>query len=176
MDFFDILCNKVKLAKKDEELSKHTTIGIGGKCKTMVDVCSVDEICKTIDFCRQNNVLYTIIGNGSNLIVADDGFDGVVIKLNKNFSNVCVNGNKIIAQSGAFGKKVYNLAKQNNLGGVEFLATLPATVGGAVFLNAGCFGSCMGDVVSKVWATDGYDTFVFDKKDLAFGYRDSIFK
>lgn len=176
MDIFDILCRQVKFAKKDENLSKHTTMGIGGSCRLLVEPFSCDEIYKTIDFCNKNDVLYTKVGNCSNLIVADDGFDGVVIKIGKNFADVFIDGNRVVAQAGAFGKKVYNVAMQNGLGGVEFLATLPATVGGAVVCNAGCFGGCMQNVVSKVWATDGQDVVVFDQKDICFGYRDSVFK
>ena len=176
MKKLNILTKQLLCTKQNEQMSKHTTIGIGGPCRLMVFPCDENEIYKTIDFCHKNDVLYTKMGNGSNLIVADDGFDGIVIKLGKNFSHVFVQGTSVYAQAGASGKKVYNVAKQNGLGGIEFLATLPATVGGAVCSNAGCFGKSMHDVVKKVWATNGSEVKQFCKKDLAFGYRDSIFK
>lgn len=172
----NILSNELTCTKQNELLANHTTIGTGGKCALLVLPYSQNEICKTIDFCRKNDVLYTKMGNGSNLIVADDGFEGVVIKLGKNFSNVSIQGCDLFAEAGATGKKVFNLAKQHGLGGVEFLATLPATIGGAVCSNAGCFGKSMHDVVKKVWATDGRVIKEFCQQDLAFGYRDSIFK
>ena len=176
MDCLNILSKELICTKPNEYLSKHTTIGIGGKCRLLVLPHTQKEICKTIDFCRLNDVLYTKTGNGSNLVVADDGFDGVVIKLGKNFSHVVVQGTSLFSQAGASGKRVFNVAKQHGLGGVEFLATLPATVGGAVCSNAGCFGKSMQDVVQKVWATDGMTMKEFCKQDIAFGYRDSIFK
>ena len=176
MDFLNILSRQVGFAQKEVLLSPHTTFGIGGRCRLFVQPCSCDEICKTVDFCRDNGVLYTIMGNGSNLLFGDDGFDGVVIKLGKCFADVVVNENKVIAQAGATTKRVYNLAKKHGLGGMEFLATLPASVGGATTLNAGCFGKCTADLVEKVWATDGKSTKVFDKNDCRFGYRDSVFK
>ena len=176
MKNLNILSNGLICTMPNELLAHHTTMGVGGKCRLLVLPHTQNEICKTIDFCRKNDVLYTKMGNGSNLIVDDSGFDGVVIKLGKNFSNVFVQGTSVFAEAGASGKKVFNVAKAHGLGGVEFLATLPATVGGAVCLNAGCFGGCMQDVVQKVWATDGKVVKEFCKQDVAFGYRDSIFR
>ena len=110
----NILSNELTCTKQNELLANHTTIGTGGKCALLVLPCSQNEICKTIDFCRKNDVLYTKMGNGSNLIVADDGFNGVVIKLGKNFSKVSVHGCDLFAESGATGKKVPGGSVVNN--------------------------------------------------------------
>jgi len=175
MDVFRKIENNIKICKRNVPLSLYNTFGIGGKCEMLVEPTNDDEIFKTVAFCKQNDVSYKIIGCGSNLLVSDGGFDGVSIRLGNTFSDIKIKNNHLLAKAGASTKKVYNACVENGLGGVEFLATLPSTVGGAVAMNAGCFGSEAKDVVFRVWATDGEKTFVFDKSQLCFGYRTSLF-
>lgn len=168
--------NQIIAATPNASLKKLTTFRIGGNCGLVVEPCSCDEIDKTLALCRRFDVEYAIIGNGSNILAADDGFDGVIIKLGVRYAQVWADGNSIFAQSGATVKSVYNCTLSQSLSGAEFLSAIPASVGGAIFMNAGCFGAEVKDIVKRVWATDGNEERVFAKEDLNFGYRQSIFQ
>ena len=141
----------------------------------MVEACDEGEISKTLDLCREYDVKYTIMGNGSDILAADDGFDGVALKLGGKFARVSVRKGKIFATAGTPVKRVYNAALGAGMGGMEFLSALPASLGGAVRMNAGCFGGQMSDIVEKVWAVGEGGKREFSGEELAFGYRNSAF-
>lgn len=172
------LCNQIGCKSSiDEPLSKHTTFKVGGNCKLFIEVSSVDCICKVVSFCNKNDVKYAILGNGSNVIVSDNGFDGVILHLGRDFSNVEVlpNGN-IKALSGAFLKSVCTKALENCLTGLEFAYGIPGSVGGALLMNAGAYGGEMVNVVvSAEYVTNQGELKSILAKDMQLSYRHSIF-
>lgn len=172
MIFDKINCNVVY----DEPLKNHTTFGIGGKCKALIEPKCVDDIIDVIKICKENNLKFFVIGNGSNLLVSDSGYDGVIIKLKKEFSDICVNSENVIAKSGAKLSEIFKFTLENSLTGFEFASGIPGTVGGAVFMNAGAYGFEMKDVVKEVEVidVDNLNVINLNIEDLDFGYRKSV--
>jgi len=179
-DMMDLALEEVnRILKSDQILvdvpmKDYTSMRVGGKAKIVVLPSAVDEIRELIKSLGKNSIPYYVIGNGTNLIVHDAGYNGVIIKLSENFSSVTVDENIITAKSGASIVSVSNLACENSLSGLEFAAGIPGTVGGAVVMNAGAYDGEMKDVVFEATCVDhtgeivslGYD-------DLQFGYRTS---
>lgn len=120
----------------EEPMKKHTTFRVGGPADVLVQP---DEtaLAAILALCRQYHVSYSFIGNGSNLLVGDKGIRGVVIEMTDPMGNIEVDGTKITAQAGAMLSKIANTAASNGLGGMEFAAGIPGSVGGAVVMNAG---------------------------------------
>lgn len=172
MNFDNLDCN----VKYDEPLKNHTTFKIGGNCKIFVEPKSVDNIIEILKICKDNNLKFFIIGNGSNLLVSDNGYDGVIIKLKENFSNIYLNDGYVVSQSGATLSEVFKFSMNNSLTGFEFASGIPGTIGGAVYMNAGAYGSEMKDVVSEVEVLDidTLEQIVLKTEDLHFDYRKSI--
>ena len=156
----------------NEPMSRHTTFRTGGNAAFLVTPHSQNEVSKLLRSLK--DVRHMVVGNGSNLLFCDEGYDGVVIKLGNNFSGIWVEGNEITAQSGALLSKIASVALQNGLGGFEFASGIPGSLGGAVAMNAGAYGGEMKDVVvSSVCADD--DGNIFEITDHKFSYRHTIF-
>ena len=136
----------------DEPMKKHTTFRIGGPSDYFVLPKNIEEVKGVIALCKEKEVPFYILGNGSNLLVSDDGFRGVIIQLYKNMSHIEVEGNAIRAQVGALLSKIAAEALQNGLTGFEFASGIPGTLGGAVVMNAGAYGGEMKDVLTEVTA------------------------
>ena len=160
--------------KKDETLKKHTTMRVGGNAKYVFFPTSSDEIKAIISYCKDNNEKYILIGNGSNIIFSDKGYDGIVIKLSANMSKISAEGERIYAEAGAVLSKVANLARDNELAGMEFAAGIPGTIGGAVSMNAGAYGGEMKDIIEYVDILEDGNIVRYDNADMKFGYRRSI--
>lgn len=160
----------------DETMKKHTSFKIGGNADFMVLPENMKQIKDVVSLLKDNGIRYTVIGNGSNLLVDDDGIRGVVIKLARNFSNVVVSGNTVIARCGVLLSRLANTALENSLTGLEFAAGIPGTLGGAVVMNAGAYGGEMKDVVAETTYlnADG-EILTVSGADHGFGYRKSIF-
>ena len=159
--------------KKDEPMKKHTTFRVGGPADVLVQP---DEtaLAAILALCRQYYVPYSFIGNGSNLLVGDKGIRGVVIEMTDPMGNIEVHGTKITAQAGAMLSKIANTAASNGLGGMEFAAGIPGSVGGAVVMNAGAYGGEMKDIIEKVYVLDENGARLeLDRDALDFGYRHS---
>lgn len=161
--------------KVNEALAKHCTFRIGGPARYFVRPKNTQEIKTAIDYCTRNAVPYLVIGNGSNLLFSDDGYDGAVIQIDAAMSKVQVEKTRIYAQAGALLSKVANIAKDNSLTGMEFAAGIPGCLGGAVVMNAGAYGGEMKQIVEYVdiLEKDG-SVRRYDKKEMDFGYRHSI--
>jgi UDP-N-acetylmuramate dehydrogenase len=161
----------------NEPLKDHITFKVGGNCKAFIEISSVDSASKLIQFLTDNAIKYAILGNGSNVIVQDNGFDGVILHLGEKFSTVqLLDDNRIKAYSGASLKKVCLMALQNSLTGLEFAYGIPGSVGGALFMNAGAYGGEMVNVVKEAEyiTSDGtLNTISID--DMQLSYRHSIF-
>lgn len=160
----------------NEDMKNHTTMKVGGPCDCLVMPESIEEIEKLVKYAKENNIKYYIIGNGSNLLVLDEGIRGLVIKIANKFCNVEVKDNIIIAQSGVSMPKLAQIAKKNVLSGLEFACGIPGTVGGCVSMNAGAYGSEMVNVVDEVVYIDDMGNInTMLGEDMDFSYRHSIF-
>lgn len=156
-----------------EPMKKHTTFRVGGPADVLVQP---DEtaLAAILALCRQYHVSYSFIGNGSNLLVGDKGIRGVVIEMTDPMGNIEVDGTKITAQAGAMLSKIANTAASNGLGGMEFAAGIPGSVGGAVVMNAGAYGREMKDIIEKVYVLDENGAQLeLDRDALDMGYRHS---
>ena len=155
----------------EEPMKKHTTFRVGGPADVLVQP---DEtaLAAILALCRQYHVSYSFIGNGSNLLVGDKGIRGVVIEMTDPMGNIEVDGTKITAQAGAMLSKIANTAASNGLGGMEFAAGIPGSVGGAVVMNAGAYGGEMKDIIEKVYVLDENGAQLeLDRDALDLGYR-----
>lgn len=157
----------------EEPMKKHTTFRVGGPADVLVQP---DEtaLAAILALCRRYHVSYSFIGNGSNLLVGDKGIRGVVIEMTDPMGNIEVDGTKITAQAGAMLSKIANTAASNGLGGMEFVAGIPGSVGGAVVMNAGAYGGEMKDIIEKVYVLDENGAQLeLDRDALDLGYRHS---
>lgn len=157
----------------EEPMKKHTTFRVGGPADVLVQP---DEtaLAAILALCRQYYVPYSFIGNGSNLLVGDKGIRGVVIEMTDPMGNIEVHGTKITAQAGAMLSKIANTAASNGLGGMEFAAGIPGSVGGAVVMNAGAYGGDMKDIIERVYVLDENGAQLeLDRDALDLGYRHS---
>ena len=156
----------------DEPMSRHTTFRIGGNADYFVKPGNADEVAAVIAVCREYNIPYFILGNGSNLLVSDDGYRGMIMD---NMDSVTVDGRIITAQAGAMLVRVSVMARDNALTGLEFASGIPGTIGGAVYMNAGAYGGEMKNVVKTVRAIDEYGRiYELDSEKMDFSYRHSI--
>lgn len=161
----------------DEPMKRHTTFRTGGACTCMAspsDAASLREVIKLLNKAETD---YYILGNGSNLLVSDKGYDGVIISL-KNFSDIRLENEKsIYAEAGAMNSAIASFTRDNNLTGFEFAAGIPGSLGGAIIMNAGAYGGEMKMVVRQVQVltTDG-EVIRLDEKSMKFGYRTSALK
>ncbi len=162
---------------RNEPMKRHTTFRIGGPADYYLCPHSAKEIQKVVEICREEKLPYFILGNGSNLLVSDQGYRGVVIQLWKNVSDIRVEGCLIQAKAGASLAKIAAEALEEGLTGMEFAAGIPGTLGGAVVMNAGAYGGEMKDILKEVLVMDQQGRiFTLEKKDLKLGYRTSAVK
>lgn len=164
------------IVRYDEPLKNHTTFKIGGNCIALIEPREVSDIVETIKICRENNIKFFVIGNGSNLLVPDEGYNGVIIKLKGEFSTIQVEGEYLIVNSGAKLSEVYTVAYENSLTGFEFASGIPGTIGGAIYMNAGAYGGEMKDIVESVEVLDldNFELRELKNEELEFSYRKSI--
>ncbi len=177
MILYEKLCDLLGAEQvlKDEPMSRHTTFRVGGPSDYFVVPRSTGEISDTIAICRQEGVPYYILGNGSNLLVGDKGYRGVVIQIYKNLNQIRTEGNLIYAQAGALLSKVAAEALEHSLKGLEFASGIPGTLGGAVMMNAGAYGGEMKQVIERaVVLTQDGEIKTLSLEELELGYRTSI--
>ena len=164
---------------ENEPLAKYTTFKIGGPAALMVTVCTADALSKLYALCGELSVRCMVIGNGSNLLVSDNGYNGVVFRLDGEFRNVSLLGhdNNLIRCGAALTlAKLCKFALDNSLSGLEFAWGIPGSAGGAAFMNAGAYGGEMKDVIESVSyiAPDG-KVGTLTKSQLDLSYRHSVF-
>ncbi len=175
--FLDKVCSIVgnDNVSVDEPMKKHTTFRIGGPADYYVMPHSGEEAAQVIKACREWKLPFYILGNGSNLLVSDKGFRGVIIQMFKNYSEVSVDGVCVTARAGALLSKIAKTALENNLTGLEFAAGIPGTLGGAVVMNAGAYGGEMKDVLEEVGVLSGEGEILrLKREELDLGYRTSV--
>lgn len=158
---------------ENEPMSKHTTFRIGGNADIFVTPQSTEDIENVIKIAEKTNTPYYIIGNGSNLLVKDNGIRGIVIQIYKKYSDITVNGNEITVQSGALLSTVAKKAMENSLTGFEFASGIPGTIGGAVCMNAGAYGGEIKDVLVSCKVLKDGKVIELDNEQAGFEYRNS---
>ena len=158
-------------------MSRYTSFKAGGCAKLLIKPNSVDTLSKILKECIDKQVDYLVIGNGSNLLISDNGFDGIVIKIGSDISKICLlDEETIYCEAGATMKALCNFAYENSLSGLEFAYGIPGTLGGAVYMNAGAYGGEMKDVLlsSKHIDNDGNVGEIVGE-DLDLDYRRSAY-
>ncbi len=179
MDIFDTLIN---LAGKDnvfvnESMKNHTSFKTGGTADYFVRPKDVDTVVKLISKLNEYKIKYFILGNGSNILVSDRGIEGVVINFGGNFSDIDINRNDIVIKAGALLSSVAQAALNHELAGFEFASGIPGSFGGAIYMNAGAYGSEIKDIIK--WARvidENGKVITLNNNDMALEYRKSIFQ
>lgn len=164
----------------DELMSKHTTFKVGGTADVFVTPTTIDSIKQVINLCKKENIEYYVIGKGSNLLVGDNGYRGVIICIYNTLDNVSVvedneNMSLVTAGAGITLNKLANVIADNELEGFEFTSGIPGTLGGAVTMNAGAYGGEINDCIvsATVMDNDG-NVITIDRDNLDLSYRHSI--
>ncbi len=157
----------------NEPMKRHTSFKIGGAADILVLPKSIEEIVFLIKLFESEKVNYFVMGNGTNLLVSDKGFRGVIIKISKNFSEINVNNNIITANAGVFLSQIANIALKNELTGFEFASGIPGSLGGAVCMNAGAYGSEMKNVIKSIDVIYNGDIYTLSVDEAEFEYRNS---
>jgi UDP-N-acetylmuramate dehydrogenase len=158
-----------------EPMASHTTFRIGGPADYFVMPETVEELAEVLKLCKEKSMPYFILGNGSNLLVGDKGFRGVVIQLYKNFDGVEISGTTVRAKAGAMLIRVAKEAGKAGLTGLEFASGIPGTIGGAMVMNAGAYGGEMKDVVTEVTVlTKEGEIKTLNNEQMNFRYRGSV--
>ncbi len=157
----------------DEDMGRHTSFRCGGKAEVLIIPRNKSELMEALEILDRGLAKYTIIGNGSNVLVKDSGFKGAIIKIGKNFDQLKVNGTEIRVGAGVSLGAVARAAAEGSLTGLEFSSGIPGYMGGAIFMNAGAYGGEMKDVVTevRVISKDGIEEKILFPRDLKFDYR-----
>lgn len=161
----------------DEPMSRHTTFRVGGAAECMVLIEREEELLKLVPYLNQIEQDYFILGNGSNLLVGDKGYRGIVIKLGEGMNRITVEGDHIYVQAGALLSRTAAVARDAELSGMEFAAGIPGSIGGGVVMNAGAYDGEMKQITESVKVMDQEGRIlVLDNDTMEFGYRTSIIK
>ena len=175
--FIQLLSTKLpqEIIYLNEEMKNYTTFKIGGPTDVLIKPHSKEQLVEAINLCRDHKIPYYILGNGSNLLVPDEGYRGVVIQIYNNFEEIKVEGHQITAQAGALLSKVANKALEHGLTGFEFAHGIPGTLGGAVVMNAGAYDGEMKQVLTSCEVLDSEGQVrVLSHEELELGYRTSV--
>ena len=158
--------------KFDQDLKKKNWFNIGGKTKVFYKANNLKDLIKFLKKIDNNEKIF-VLGAGSNTLISDNLFDGIVIKLSKNFNNISLlREDVIIAGSGVMDKSLSDFAIKNSLSGLEFLSCIPGTIGGGIKMNAGCFGKEFKDILLSIQAIDKLgNVLTIPSKDIKFEYR-----
>ncbi len=165
-----------KNIKENEPMSNHTTFRIGGMADYFVIPETKEQIQKVLLFCKENKIPYYIIGNGSNLLVGDKGFRGVIVQIDKTFDEIIfVDETTVKAKAGVMLSKLASKIAEKSLTGFEFASGIPGTLGGAVYMNAGAYGGEIKDyIVSALVLDENNEIKTLTKDELELSYRSSI--
>lgn len=157
-----------------EEMKNHTTFEIGGPCDVMIIPENKEQVLNTLKTIKEHDFSYMVIGNGSNLLVSDQGLRMAIIKLGEAFSQIKIEGEKVYAQAGAELAEVAKASIEEGLAGMEYVSGIPGNIGGAITMNAGAYGGEMKDIVGTVTCL-GQDLEIrtYTNEDMHFSYRHS---
>ncbi|HAU65749.1 MAG: UDP-N-acetylenolpyruvoylglucosamine reductase [Candidatus Uhrbacteria bacterium GW2011_GWF2_39_13] len=159
---------------ENEPMFKHTNFRIGGPAKWFVEIKSLDELQGVLEVIKENQLSFFVLGGGSNILVSDQGFDGVVVKMAMRTYEI--QGKRIKSDAGVLASALARATATHGLKGLTWAISLPGTVGGGVRGNAGCFGGEMKDYFISAFVLRDGELIELKKEDLAFGYRESVIK
>ena len=169
--------NSVSKLRFEEPLSKHNYFGIGGNAAAYLEVSTTDELAHVAQLHKGWNVPVAIIGRGSNLLASDAGYCGIVVRLIEEFNRLEFAGDRVDAGAGVSLPRLSKIAANHGLSGVEFALGIPGSVGGALMMNAGAWGSSFGDLVEQVQVmTDEGELIDLSRDEAQFSYRHSGLK
>ena len=158
----------------NEPMSMHTSFKTGGKVDYFVKAYSVEEIKCILKVSKENNIPLFVLGNGTNLLVKDEGFRGIVLQVK--LEDIKINGTEVVVKSGVKNAVLSKKLTDNSLTGFEFASGIPGTIGGAIKMNAGAYGSEMKDIVSEVTYLDyNGNIHTINNSECEFSYRHSRF-
>ncbi|MBE6805071.1 MAG: UDP-N-acetylmuramate dehydrogenase [Ruminococcaceae bacterium] len=160
----------------NEPMSRHTTFKVGGNAAFLVTAESADNVIAIFEFCKQNDIPLTLLGKGSNVLVSDEGIDGIVLKLSEQPNISVAPDGTICCNAGMSLTALCATALENGLSGLEFAYGIPGSVGGAVFMNAGAYGGEIKDVIVSATALYNGEIKEINAENMALGYRTSVFK
>ena len=179
---YDLIKDKLSLKipegniEKNVSMAKETTFRCGGDAALFVVAENIDELKFTLSVLKAFDAKWMMLGNGSNVLFRDQGFDGVIIKLGGEFLEASFEGNVLTAGAGILLAQLSKLAGTKGLSGLEFACGIPGSLGGAVFMNAGAYGGSIEDCIKSVTAmTKDGDIYLYSKDELELGYRHSRF-
>lgn len=182
-EIYELLLNKISSENilRNESMKSHTSFKIGGEADFFVKAKSIDEIKYILSICENNNIPLTLIGNGSNLLVSDNGIKGIVLKVemdNISIDDFHLPDHKVVTVgAGVLLGKLAQILCKNSLSGFEFASGIPGTIGGAIRMNAGAYGSEFKDIVLETTCMDMKGNVrTFNNNEQKFDYRKSIFK
>lgn len=176
-NIYELLCGCAggENVRRQEPMSLHTTFRIGGPADLFVMPGSIQAVADSIRICKETQTPYAVIGNGSNLLVSDAGYRGVIIQIGRNLNQITGNGEEIRAQAGAMLSVIAKTALLESLTGFEFASGIPGTLGGAVVMNAGAYGGEMKDVLTEITVlTREGEIRTIPAEKLELGYRTSL--
>lgn len=172
----DRILRDIKVSfKKNEKMSAHTSFKIGGASEYFVEPENTEELIKVLEAAEENNIPTTVIGNGSNLLVSDNGIKGFTVSTLQLKEIRLLDETHIFAGAGASLTAVCIFAKNNGLSGLEFAYGIPGSVGGALYMNAGAYGGEMSQVIEKAESLCDGVLIKRDKKELSLSYRHSVY-
>ncbi len=171
------ICDKLGCRITPEcSLREYITFRFGGPCRALISINSAETAAELMKYFRERSVKYGILGRGSNIIVPDDGFDGVILLFGSDFANITVEGTKIHCEAGALLASACVHAQQAGLSGLENLFGIPGTVGGALYMNAGAYGTEIKDIIVSAEYIDSDCTIrTILPEDMDLSYRHSVF-
>ena len=158
----------------DEPMCDHTTFRIGGKADVFVSIINEHEILRLLELLKSKQIPFFVLGNGSNILVSDEGYRGVIIEIGSAYSGVRMLDDIVIAKAGTTMAKLSHFAMENNLTGLEFASGIPGTVGGGIIMNAGAYGGEMRQITYRVKAVTPLGEVIYlSNADMEFEYRNS---
>ena len=162
---------------QNEPMKNHTTFRVGGCARYLVEPQNAVQLSQIVKACRDAGMPYYIVGNGSNLLVSDRGYDGTVIKFGPGMSRIHVDGERVYVQAGALLSQTAKRAMEEGLSGLEFASGIPGSIGGGLVMNAGAYGGEMSQIVESVTVmNESGEIMELDCDTMEFGYRTSVIK
>lgn len=159
----------------EEPMDTHTTFRAGGRASVFVEITGTEQLGKVMRYLKKTGMNYFVLGNGSNLLVSDQGYDGCILHIGSGMDQIRVSGTRMTVQAGASLAQAAAAAAENGLTGLEFASGIPGTVGGAVRMNAGAYNGEISHVVSDVKGIDqNGETNSYNNAEMEFGYRKSL--
>ena len=168
----NILCGEAIFL--NEDMKKHTSFKIGGPAEVFLEINTTEELLKVTNYCKQKGVDFFVVGNGSNLLVADEGVKGVIIHLTGKLAGARVEGDIVRAGAGLSLAALAAFTVEKELSGFEFAAGIPGSIGGAIYMNAGAYGGEMKDVVTGVYLIVDGELKHYSANEMDFSYRHSM--